>query len=113
MTFTWNVPGGTAEPALVVRADAPPGDVARAALSLLDSVLDQVAEALDGPEYGDLRLEVDGDDLVLVIEQEGAWVAAVEAGRGALAALGVTRVTWASVLHHEFEVSPASAGGAP
>lgn len=101
MTFSWNVPGSTAEPAVVVRDSAPPGDVARAALHLLDTVLDAACEALgdDGPEQGDLRLELDGDELVLGVQDVGdtgphEMRRVVEAALPKLRELGIDRVIW-------------------
>lgn len=111
MTFSWNVPRETAEPAIVVRDAAPLGDVARAALHLIDIVTELAADALgdEGPPQEDLRLEVDGDDLVLhVLNADGDWWDTVKAAQEKLTVLGITRVVWGEWAGREFAV-PAKA----
>jgi hypothetical protein len=107
MTFTWNVPGGTAEPAIVVRTEAPPGDVVRAALYLLDVATELAADAMgeDGPPAEDLRLEDDAGDLVLhIMNQDGNWGGAIKAAQPRLAALGITRVVCGEWVTREYQV---------
>jgi hypothetical protein len=108
VTFTWNVPGETAEPAVVVRADASPGDVARAAAHLTAMALNAALDAMNAtghptPDQDLCHLIADDEGVSLVIDDpdQPDYGAAARAAAPALKALGIGAVLEIAIRAHD------------